>query len=748
MKRIDIVDIIGRKFHESNIENGEWSYPKALNRPIKGHIFLDLRFVKDNVSVLVETKQTFTSKDERQLFDYIKLEKELTHNNVIGILANTKGNKIKVWENENPLDDTTLKSMSEYIAMFDVSKINDKEQVMQSTYKLNETLHRNDIPESLRSQFVGTCLLALDDKKFVYTGLQTEQIIAGMEKILKGSLVKNGSTQKELKLEILCNNVLKNQKVENLSPKDFEQILNFIKNEIYPFIDEKTNKGQDLLNLFFTTFNKYVGKEDKNQAYTPDHIVHFMCTVAKIDRNSRVLDPTCGSGAFLVQAMTQALKSCRTNAEKSNVKRKQIFGIEEEKQAFGLAVTNMLIHSDGNSNIIKANCFSESKWIKKSKINTVLMNPPYNAKPVNIPKSISEYWKKNIKEDPTKGFCFVNYTAAQVKNGTLLCLLPLSCAIGSSKEIEEEKRKILENNTLEAVFTLPPDMFHPGASANACCMVFTLNKPHPKEHETFFGYYKDDGLVKKKNIGRVDTKDKWDTIEKEWLDLYNKKTVKAGLSALKIVTYTDEWLCEAYMETDYSKLKQTNFEKSIRDYLSYLVLTAQTDLENQFNNKLKTKNLDIKKWKKFKVGGLFKIENCKCGNAGELDEGTDVFYIGAKKDENGIMKQVTYDCNLISKGNGIIFICDGQGSVGYSNYINKDFIGSTTLSVGYNDKLNKYIGLFIVSVLDLERPKYSYGRKYRKFLSDTFIKLPANKTEPDWEYMEDYIKSLPLSKKI
>jgi type I restriction-modification system DNA methylase subunit len=63
---------------------------------------------------------------------------------------------------------------------------------------------------------------------------------------------------------------------------------------------------------------------------------------------------------------------------------------------------------------------------------------------------------------------------------------------------------MLENNTLEAVFTLPNEMFYPGASVNACCMVFTLNKPHPEHHKTFFGYFKDDGFKKKKNLGRID----------------------------------------------------------------------------------------------------------------------------------------------------------------------------------------------------------------------------------------------------
>ena len=76
--------------------------------------------------------------------------------------------------------------------------------------------------------------------------------------------------------------------------------------------------GQDLLNLFFTTFNKYVGKTDKNQAFTPDHIVHFMCRVTGVNRNSIVLDPCCGSGAFLVRALTDALDDCDTEEQRNH----------------------------------------------------------------------------------------------------------------------------------------------------------------------------------------------------------------------------------------------------------------------------------------------------------------------------------------------------------------------------------------------------------------------------------------------
>lgn len=146
-----------------------------------------------------------------------------------------------------------------------------------------------------------------------------------------------------------------------------------------------------------------------------------------------------------------------------------------------------------------------------------------------------------------------------------------------------------------------------------------------------------------------------------------------------------------------------------------------------------------------------KIEKCKCSNATELlEQGNDIAYIGAKKKANGIMAYAQYNADLITKGNCIVFIGDGQGSVGYSLYQPKDFIGSTTLIAGYNKHLNTYTALFLVSVLDLERYRYSFGRKYnKKAVQNTKIKLPVDSDgNLDWQFMEDYIKSLPYSANI
>lgn len=599
MIRADMISTVGREYLISNMENDEYSYRKAFSAasltfiPIQnstGRRFekLDIRFVseKDNVSVLIETKQNFTAGDEEQLSAYVKYEKLLTGNKVIAILANTTNNNVKVWRgaistSNLMLKETALRTMDEYVDFY-TSKINNKEKVMQNTYKLNEMLHRHSIPEKLRSQFVGTCLLTLKNGLDYSTpSLTAAQIRTRIEEVL-GDLL-NSDISKAEKLALLNRNVLGDQYVRQLTIAAFREILKFIEDNILPFINDKSSSGQDLLNLFFVTFNKYVGKSDKNQAFTPDHITDFMAKITGVNKHSVVLDPCCGSGSFLVRAMTQALDDCATSAEQEKVKKQQIFGIEFDENVYGLATTNMLIHSDGNSNIRQGSCFALADWIKEAKPNIILMNPPYNGQRIHLPDSYVNTWSGDKKEDPSKGLYFVKYIADTLNSinhqAKLAVLLPVACAIGTSGEIARLKREILEENTLDAVFTLPNEIFYPGASASACCMVFKVGTKHNdvSNPDTFFGYYKEDGFKKKKNLGRVEQvdsttgKSRWVEIEKKWIELYRNRCAVDGLSATHKINGDDEWLCEAYMKTDYTKLTEQDFQQTINDYLSYLV---------------------------------------------------------------------------------------------------------------------------------------------------------------------------------
>lgn len=630
VNRHEMIDRIGKEYLTANIEAGEYSYvqeagskeklEKAVGHAVK-HFKLDIRFENNSVAVLIETKQSFTKADEKQLAEYVEEERALHKGiKIIAILANTNNDKIKVWRyfvDDSHLlkEETVLDTMEHYVKLFDTARQNDKERVMKNTYDLNELLHKKDIDEKLRSQFVGTTLLyikdmvkktgatriddALKDKlDDVWKMMSAEEIRAGIKNTLDNLL--DNSENKTKKIELLQKNVLNDQKVKKLKIKDWIEILDTILMNIYRYIDADSSEGQDILNLFFIAFNKYTGKADKNQAFTPDHITEFMCRITDVDRTKVVLDGTCGSGSFLVQAMVKEIADCRRDKTEKEaeelirqVKEKHIFGIEVEEKAYGLSTTNMLIHGDGNSNIKFGSIFDSKKFIMEADPDIILMNPPYNAKPIGIPAAYKTTWTakaKDGKEDPTKGFVFVHFISDVIKELNdlkekagkptkqvkLAVLLPVAAAIGTSDIIEKEKIAMLENNTLEAVFTLPNEIFYPGASACACCMLFTLGKPHSEEKETFFGYCKDDGFKKKKNLGRVeqfnvDSESLWKKIEKEWLYLFRNHKAEPGKSATVVVNGESEWLCEAYMKTDYNTLKEEDFQRTLNDYLAYLV---------------------------------------------------------------------------------------------------------------------------------------------------------------------------------
>lgn len=397
MNRFDIINRIGDKYRVGNTETGEFSYAQALKtvgKDIKDyqkattgtqHKFLDIRFENERLVVLVECKNKFSrwdkAKIQGQLQDYVRFEKAYSDKKIVAILAETDGDEVWVWFGQSVIiddehrmeEETVLRTFEEYENLC-FGRVNDKIKVVDSIKTLNEKLHSDGINEKLRSQFVGTCLLALKNG-LVYknvketldpkTGkkLAPERVVLkSIKDILEGLLTRGGSLNKAGKLAVLNSKVLDDQDVTSLTYKELEDILQFIDDNVVPYINDKSTAGQDLLNLFFTTFNKYVGKSDKNQAFTPDHICDFMSKAVGVNKNSRVLDPCCGSGAFLVRAMTDAMDDCDTEEEREEVKKNQIFGIEYEEGAFGLSSTNMLIHGDGNSNDV-INTIVETKLV-------------------------------------------------------------------------------------------------------------------------------------------------------------------------------------------------------------------------------------------------------------------------------------------------------------------------------------------------------------------------------------------------
>lgn len=180
--------------------------------------------------------------------------------------------------------------------------------------------------------------------------------------------------------------------------------------------------------------------------------------------------------------------------------------------------------------------------------------------------------------------------------------------------------------------------------------------------------------------------------------------------------------------------------------------------------------LNTLKWKTFKYGGkkgIFEIKNGYYNKKPDHIEEGNIPFIGASEFNNGVTEYYSlYDienCNRDEKGaaqpiddkifaGNCITVANDGASVGFAFYQDRPFTGSHSINILRlkEYKLNKYLALFLCTLIHLEKYRWAYGRKWRPSrMPDSVIKLPVSKNgKPDWEWMENYIKSLPYSASI
>jgi type I restriction enzyme M protein len=439
----------------------------------------------------------------------------------------------------------------------------DYENLLSYTKELNDILHIKKIKESQRSLLISGILIALQDIAFQnsYSKHTKAKDLAGAILFTIKTQLKNSNIplDKINKLELAYSFISTNTTLT--TDKDFfENLIYDIDTRVNSFI--KTHKYFDTLGQFYIEFLRYANN-DKGLGIvlTPPHITELFCDIAELNVDNTILDNCSGTCGFLISGMKKMISLANGNMHSiDNVKQKQIIGIEFQDDIYALAVSNMIIHNDGKSNIILGDCFEKSiiKEIKeKFKPDIGFLNPPYAIK------------KEDIEE-----FAFIwNNLEMLQKKGKCIAIIPMSCALAQSGEMLSWKKKILEHHTLDAVMSMPDELFHNSkVGVVTCVMVFTAHVPHPEGKKTWFGYWKDDGFIKVKNKGRIDIREKWNGIKKRWVNAYLNKEVLAGNSVMKEINAEDEWCAEAYMETDYSKLSQNEFTQVIKNYVAFQFL--------------------------------------------------------------------------------------------------------------------------------------------------------------------------------
>ncbi len=601
--------------------------------------------------------------------------------------------------------------------------------------QLNTNLHTLKVPERDRSLLVSAVLIALERQAFS-SGFTTEEDPKELAKFLVesalGNLQQAGVDGKRLAMLRQEIGFLPQAPVLTSKKNALKDVIQGIDDEINSFV--KTHRYRDVLGSIYVEFLRYANS-DKGLGIvlTPPHITELFADLAAVNAKSIVYDNCAGTGGFLISAMKRMIEDAKGNQRvERRIKQSQLFGVEQQPSIFALAVSNMHVHQDGKSNIEPGDCFNAAivRKMRQRKPTVGLLNPPYKAD----------------KKRDTEELRFVsNNLDCLVQGGHCIALVPMQCALSTQGAIKELKQQLMGKHTLEAVLSLPNELFfNSNVGVVSCAMMFTAHRAHPPNKEVFLGYFKDDGFEKRKIGGRYDVHGRWAEVKKRWIDHVVNRTERAGLCVNATLSPTDEWAAEAYMETDYSILTKEMFEKTLHAYATYLFGSRLLDLVSSAAAARGRPVLDVRQWRRFPLADLFDVLGSKTTHPRELAvlPPGDHPYVTTQATNNGVAG--FYD--HFTEDGGVLTI--DSAVMGYCSYQARPFSASDHVEVlAPKFDMNAAVALFLVTLLNVEQYRYNYGRKCsQKRLRGTSIALPARSDDsPDWRWIERFTQSLPYS---
>jgi len=444
----------------------------------------------------------------------------------------------------------------------------DYEKLLGYSKDLNEILHAHKVRESQRSLLISGILIALDSPAFVasFKKLATAQQLANT--LVTTVIDELSADLAPEQLDALRHgfSFIKTHATLSKDKKFVHELISGIDEHINSF--RRTHEYIDTLGQFYIEFLRYANN-DKGLGIvlTPPHITDLFVELANVNKDSVVLDNTCGTTGFLISAMRKMVADAKGESRKiRRIQKEQLIGIEFQDDIYALAVTNMVLHEDGKSNIYQGDCFKLMTDVKeRHQPNVGLLNPPYKT-------------KKSVVEELE--FVLNNLEGLQ-QGGICVAIVPISCVLAEKGVGLELKRRLLSMHTLEAVLSMPPELFHNSkVGVVSATVVFTAHVPHPAQKKTWFAYCRNDGFEKTKDRGRLDLNGRWPAIRERWVNSFRNRDVIPGFSVMQKVRAEDEWCAEAYMETDYSTLTQEHFEETVRKYAMFRLLGSAAGVAN------------------------------------------------------------------------------------------------------------------------------------------------------------------------
>jgi len=253
----------------------------------------------------------------------------------------------------------------------------------------------------------------------------------------------------------------------NLDVTKLASLLDTINN-----IDTLKDKQQDIVGRVYEYFlSKFALAEGKGKGefYTPKSIVNLIAEMIE-PYKGKIYDPCCGSGGMFVQSVKFI------ESHHGNQKDISIYGQENTATTYKLAKMNLAIRGiSANLGDIPENTFMKDQH-KDLKADYIMANPPFNQKQWRAEDELTKDPRWNGYDVPPTGNAnyawILNIVSKLSENGTAGFLLANGALSGGGTEYNI-RRKLIENNLVEAILVLPQDMFY---TTNISVTLWILNK--------------------------------------------------------------------------------------------------------------------------------------------------------------------------------------------------------------------------------------------------------------------------------
>lgn len=242
--------------------------------------------------------------------------------------------------------------------------------------------------------------------------------------------------------------------------RDPETLRMFLK-----VIDEFTYDHSERLGDAFEYLLSVLGSQgDAGQFRTPRHIIDFMVAVVDPKKTETVLDPACGTAGFLISAYKHILKanvdkkghSALTPDEKGRLAQ-NFTGYDISPDMVRLSLVNLYLHGFPAPHIYEYDTLtSQDRWNEYADV--ILANPPFMS-----PKGGIKPHNRFGVQSKRSEVLFVDYMAEHLTpNGRAAIIVPEGI-IFQSQTAYKQLRKMLVENALVAVVSLPAGVFNPYA---------------------------------------------------------------------------------------------------------------------------------------------------------------------------------------------------------------------------------------------------------------------------------------------